>query len=132
MYERGTEGHKMCCQCVRLSSSPIGEHSSSNCRLKDINEHCLDEFRRHWNCLDNNNHQMWQCRRSERVLNRCVFEKIVGILSHSKASSLTRYRVCKKSYQIHQKVTFQCIYATDSFSPTEEQFYSLGRVMLEL
>ncbi|KAF7504773.1 hypothetical protein GJ744_001706 [Endocarpon pusillum] len=44
--------------------------------LKDINQHCLDEFRQNWNCLDNHNHQMWQCRRSERVLNRCVFEKI--------------------------------------------------------
>ncbi|RMZ87106.1 hypothetical protein DV736_g5668, partial [Chaetothyriales sp. CBS 134916] len=44
--------------------------------LKDINEHCLDEFRVHWNCLENFNHQLFQCRREERFLNRCVFQKI--------------------------------------------------------
>ncbi|RVX69007.1 NADH-ubiquinone oxidoreductase 20.8 kDa subunit [Exophiala mesophila] len=44
--------------------------------LDDINKSCLAEFRRHWNCLENNNHQLWQCRRAERVLNKCVFEKI--------------------------------------------------------
>ena len=46
-------------------------------RLRDINNNCLEVFRQHWECLDNNNHQMWQCRRPERKLNRCVFEKIV-------------------------------------------------------
>ena len=46
-------------------------------RLKDINDNCLAEFRAHWQCLDNNNHQMWYCRRPERVLNRCVYQKIV-------------------------------------------------------
>jgi NADH dehydrogenase (ubiquinone) 1 alpha subcomplex subunit 8 len=50
-------------------------------RLKDINENCLEAFREHWNCLDNNNHQMWQCRRPERKLNRCVFEKLVRLTS---------------------------------------------------
>jgi NADH dehydrogenase (ubiquinone) 1 alpha subcomplex subunit 8 len=49
-------------------------------RLKDINENCLEVFREHWNCLDNNNHQMWQCRRPERRLNRCVFEKLVRFI----------------------------------------------------
>jgi hypothetical protein len=49
-------------------------------RLKDINENCLEVFREHWNCLDNNNHQMWQCRRPERRLNRCVFEKLVRFM----------------------------------------------------
>ena len=46
-------------------------------RLKDINENCLEEFRAHWNCLENYNHQLFQCRRPERLLNRCVFQKIV-------------------------------------------------------
>ncbi|OAP61494.1 hypothetical protein AYL99_03697 [Fonsecaea erecta] len=44
--------------------------------LADINKSCLEEFRAHWSCLENNNHQLWQCRRPERVLNRCVFQKI--------------------------------------------------------
>ena len=46
--------------------------------IKDINTNCLEEFRQHWGCLENNNHQLWQCRRPERVLNRCVFEKLVS------------------------------------------------------
>ena len=45
-------------------------------RIDDLNKHCLSEFRFHWKCLDNNNHQLWQCRRPERLLNKCVFEKI--------------------------------------------------------
>ncbi|KAI7510204.1 NADH-ubiquinone oxidoreductase 20.8 kDa, partial [Hortaea werneckii] len=42
--------------------------------LEDINKSCLDEFRKHWECLDNNNQQLWQCRRWERPLNKCVFD----------------------------------------------------------
>jgi hypothetical protein len=49
-------------------------------RLEDINTHCLEQFRSHWKCLDNNNHQYWQCRPDEWKLNRCVFEKIVCYL----------------------------------------------------
>ena len=49
------------------------------CSLADINENCLREFRNHWNCLENNNHQLYQCRKPERRLNACVFDKIVGL-----------------------------------------------------
>ena len=52
------------------------EHLKSD-RLKDINENCLLEFRRHWLCLENNNQQLWHCRRPEQLLNRCVFDKLV-------------------------------------------------------
>ncbi|WPH01096.1 NADH-ubiquinone oxidoreductase 20.8 kDa subunit [Acrodontium crateriforme] len=44
--------------------------------LEDINKSCLEEFRKHWQCLENNNQQLWQCRRWERPLNNCVFEKL--------------------------------------------------------
>ncbi|KAF2427199.1 NADH dehydrogenase, alpha subcomplex, subunit 8 [Tothia fuscella] len=44
--------------------------------LTDINKHCLEEFRRHWECLENNNQQMWQCRRMEWPLNKCVFDNL--------------------------------------------------------
>ncbi|KAI7200078.1 hypothetical protein KC316_g2972, partial [Hortaea werneckii] len=40
------------------------------------NKSCLDEFRKHWECLDNNNQQLWQCRRWERPLNKCVFDNL--------------------------------------------------------
>lgn len=45
--------------------------------LKDINENCLDQFRKHWECLEQNNQQLWHCRPAERSLNACVFEKLV-------------------------------------------------------
>jgi hypothetical protein len=51
----------------------------SQYRLADIKTHCLEEFRRHWACLDNNNHQLWQCRRHERPFNACVYDKLVRL-----------------------------------------------------
>jgi len=48
--------------------------------LDDVNKSCLEEFRKHWECLDNKNQQLWQCRRWERPLNQCVFEKLVSIV----------------------------------------------------
>lgn len=45
--------------------------------LDDINKNCLEEFRKHWECLDANNQQLWQCRKWERGLNACVFDKLV-------------------------------------------------------
>lgn len=47
-------------------------------RLDDINKNCLGEFRKHWECLDQNNQQLWQCRRREMKLNGCVFDKLVS------------------------------------------------------
>ncbi|KAI9822875.1 MAG: hypothetical protein M1832_002900 [Thelocarpon impressellum] len=44
--------------------------------LEDINKHCLAEFRKHWECLENNNQQLWHCRRPETKLNRCVFDNL--------------------------------------------------------
>jgi hypothetical protein len=45
--------------------------------IKDINTHCLAEFRKHWECLDNRNHQLWQCRPAEWKLNKCVYDNLV-------------------------------------------------------
>ncbi|KAL9059225.1 MAG: hypothetical protein Q9162_001262 [Coniocarpon cinnabarinum] len=44
--------------------------------LQDVTANCLDEFRAHWHCLENYNHQLWNCRRAERKLNKCVFDKL--------------------------------------------------------
>ncbi|CAD6591468.1 MAG: hypothetical protein ASARMPREDX12_005181 [Alectoria sarmentosa] len=44
--------------------------------LDDINTNCLEQFRKHWQCLDNNNQQLWHCRRPEQLLNACVFDKL--------------------------------------------------------
>lgn len=52
-----------------------------NHSIDDINRTCLENFRRHWKCLDDNNHQLWQCRPEEWRLNKCVLEELVGIPS---------------------------------------------------
>ena len=49
--------------------------------LEDINKSCLDQFRSHWKCLENNNQQLWQCRKRERTLNKCVFDNLVSCSS---------------------------------------------------
>jgi NADH dehydrogenase (ubiquinone) 1 alpha subcomplex subunit 8 len=46
--------------------------------IKDINDNCLEEFRSHWQCLENQNQQLWNCRTDERRLNKCVFDKLVS------------------------------------------------------
>jgi NADH dehydrogenase (ubiquinone) 1 alpha subcomplex subunit 8 len=50
--------------------------------IDDINKSCLEQFRSHWACLEDNNHQLWQCRPAEWKLNKCVFENLVCILSY--------------------------------------------------
>ncbi|KAI9792289.1 MAG: hypothetical protein M1816_002514 [Peltula sp. TS41687] len=44
--------------------------------LEDISKHCLEEFRAHWSCLEDNNHQLWNCRRPEKKLYGCIFENL--------------------------------------------------------
>jgi hypothetical protein len=51
--------------------------NKKQCSIEDINKNCLEEFRKHWTCLDNNNQQLWQCRPAEWKLNDCVFSKLV-------------------------------------------------------
>ncbi|PHH70639.1 hypothetical protein CDD80_5881 [Ophiocordyceps camponoti-rufipedis] len=44
--------------------------------IQDLNTHCLAEFRKHWECLEEGNHQLWQCRPEEWKLNKCVYENL--------------------------------------------------------
>ena len=47
--------------------------------IEDINKSCLEQFRAHWQCLENNNQQLWQCRPAEWKLNKCVYENLVRL-----------------------------------------------------
>ncbi|PYH87030.1 coiled-coil-helix-coiled-coil-helix domain-containing protein [Aspergillus aculeatinus CBS 121060] len=44
--------------------------------IKDINTHCLKQFTAHWECLEQNNHRLFDCRKAEVNLNACVFDKL--------------------------------------------------------
>ena len=97
MYEGREEGHEMCEECVSISGTIQMEGEGKRWegswareveakhgltreiyRLEDINRTCLDQFRSHWQCLENNNQQLWQCRGEEWKLSACVFDKLVS------------------------------------------------------
>ena len=44
--------------------------------LKDINKYCFDEFKLHYECLEQNNQYFSRCRSSEGVLSKCVFDNM--------------------------------------------------------
>lgn len=94
-------GNKMCDRPVRRFSYLFSQHSRPLRFLDRINkmrENCLQQFEAHWNCLESNNQVCFQnadrtppavtdqnvrtkeyapCRKLERTLNKCMFEKLV-------------------------------------------------------
>jgi len=69
-------------------------------RLEDINTHCLEQFRTHWKCLDNNNHQLWQCRPEEWKLSKCVYDNMVRLApSICKSFTAVWHRWCWPCHQ---------------------------------
>ncbi|TFK43908.1 hypothetical protein BDQ12DRAFT_675777 [Crucibulum laeve] len=44
--------------------------------ITKMRENCLAQFDAHWNCLERNNHEYYLCRKPERTLNACMFEKL--------------------------------------------------------
>ncbi|KAK6456502.1 uncharacterized protein RJT20DRAFT_45145 [Scheffersomyces xylosifermentans] len=44
--------------------------------LRDINKYCFDEFKLHYECLEQENHRLGHCRSSEGVLSKCIFNNL--------------------------------------------------------
>ncbi|CAI5755533.1 unnamed protein product [Candida verbasci] len=44
--------------------------------LKDINKYCFDEFKLHYDCLEQNNQYFNRCRSSEHLLSKCVLTNL--------------------------------------------------------
>ncbi|KAF6748959.1 NADH-ubiquinone oxidoreductase subunit [Ephemerocybe angulata] len=44
--------------------------------ITKMRENCLSQFNDHWNCLEKNNQEYYLCRKPERTLNACMFEKL--------------------------------------------------------
>ncbi|KAI5950829.1 NdufA8 [Candida jiufengensis] len=44
--------------------------------LKDLNKYCFDEFKLHYDCLEQNNQYFSRCRSSEKLLGKCVFDNL--------------------------------------------------------
>ena len=44
--------------------------------INKMRENCLAQFDAHWGCLERNNQEYYKCRKPERTLNACMFEKL--------------------------------------------------------
>lgn len=44
--------------------------------IEDINKHCFDLFKLHWQCLENREYRYSGCRKAETLLNKCVFTNL--------------------------------------------------------
>ena len=71
--------------------------------IADINKECLDQFRTHWQCLENHNQQLWNCRSEERRLNKCVFEKLVSTLLRNCALDADQTSRSRRRSQMRQR-----------------------------
>ncbi|THW49977.1 NADH dehydrogenase, alpha subcomplex, subunit 8 [Aureobasidium pullulans] len=104
------EGRKVtrCASSVYVEYLPfITAHLLTSYSLSDIDKHCLEEFRKHWSCLDNNNQQLWQCRRYERPLNKCVFDnlKLEKTIPGTPANELPVHERKRQTYAHHKTLT---------------------------
>ncbi|KAK9352233.1 NADH-ubiquinone oxidoreductase-like protein 20.8 kDa subunit [Lipomyces doorenjongii] len=61
--------------------------------LEDINKNCQAEFRKHWGCLDNENHDLSRCRLDEAPLNACVakFLNLTKVIPNSDGTPINDY-----------------------------------------
>ncbi|KZS91211.1 Ndufa8, NADH-ubiquinone oxidoreductase complex I 19kd subunit [Sistotremastrum niveocremeum HHB9708] len=44
--------------------------------INKMRENCVKEFNEHWGCLELNNQEYYRCRKPERTLNKCMFDKL--------------------------------------------------------
>ncbi|CEH12435.1 NADH:ubiquinone oxidoreductase, NDUFA8/PGIV/19 kDa subunit [Ceraceosorus bombacis] len=44
--------------------------------LAKMGQACGKEWDAHWQCLENENHELYRCRKAERPLNKCAFDKL--------------------------------------------------------
>lgn len=77
--------------------------------ISDINKECLDQFRTHWQCLENHNQQLWNCRSEERRLNKCVFDKLVSRARYSRYVDTDQISRLRRRSQMHQRARHQFI-----------------------
>ncbi|KAI8072401.1 hypothetical protein BC940DRAFT_292499 [Gongronella butleri] len=44
--------------------------------IQKLRENCGQQFKEHWQCLENNNHELQKCRKAETALNACALDKL--------------------------------------------------------
>ncbi|KAI9168463.1 ndufa8, NADH-ubiquinone oxidoreductase complex I 19kd subunit [Blastocladiella emersonii ATCC 22665] len=68
--------------------------------LAKLKANCGAEYKAHWTCLDNGNHEFNKCRPEERALNDCVFNKL-GLSKHIPDTPKTEDPIHLKKKPIH-------------------------------
>ena len=97
LFEGRSTSNPMCegrvSSCL-FTINAVNLTTSFNTRIDKMNENCLKEFTAHWTCLEKNNQvgyhvllrsrwgtdirqEYYACRKVERTLNNCVFQKLV-------------------------------------------------------
>jgi hypothetical protein len=61
---------------------------SSNHSIRKLSDACGKEWDAHWQCLENRNQEFYPCRKIEKPLNQCVFQKMVSWVALVFASRL--------------------------------------------
>ncbi|KAL9939179.1 hypothetical protein V8E36_001992 [Tilletia maclaganii] len=44
--------------------------------IRKLSDSCGKEWEQHWSCLEQHNQELYKCRKPERTLNQCVFDKL--------------------------------------------------------
>jgi len=73
--------------------------------ISKMRDNCLKEFDAHWECLEWNNQKYNMCRKPERTLNKCMFEKLglTKTIPGSPEGQTPIHEVQKPIYGAHQK-----------------------------
>ncbi|EDR00951.1 uncharacterized protein LACBIDRAFT_186286 [Laccaria bicolor S238N-H82] len=73
--------------------------------ITKMRENCLQQFESHWECLERNNQEYHLCRKPERTLNSCMFEKLglTKTIPGSPAGKLPIHEVQNPIYKGIQK-----------------------------
>jgi hypothetical protein len=61
--------------CFERDTLPLRSHS-----IKKLSDSCGKEWEAHYQCLEQHNQEFYRCRKPEKSLNQCVFDKLVRSL----------------------------------------------------
>ena len=53
---------------------------------------CGDQWKAHWTCLENSNHEFSRCRKVEKPFNDCVFEQLVRVMTDRGPDTLQKLK----------------------------------------
>ncbi|TIA87855.1 hypothetical protein E3P99_02904 [Wallemia hederae] len=71
--------------------------------INDINKHCFNQFKSHFECLEFNNQYFYPCRKQERSLNECVAASL-NLHKNIPGSPADQPQIHEKPNPIHKRI----------------------------